>query len=112
MKNYYFINRFGTATKCYDHVDSVNSAEAEDIIYPSVAPHTVAAMLPIDELEALERDAARYRWLRDKADYVNWSAPGRGGSAWSNHEHSSEQHPCATDIDLAIDAAMEQEKQL
>lgn len=63
--------------------------------------------LALKALRELRRDAARYRWLRDKSeDYpsgpwpVTWDNPDRGGR--------DDTHPCVYDeLDAAIDAVIE-----
>lgn len=63
-------------------------------------PATVIALL--DRLEAAEKDAARYRWLRDGNDHKNSPA-----TQIAMHSYGLEWDAA---IDAAIDAAMKEQK--
>lgn len=65
--------------------------------YPVTDPATVIALL--DRLEAAEKDAARYRWLRD--------------SDWKQSTHPDVWTQVTNDygeLDVAVDVAMGEQK--
>lgn len=63
------------------------------------AANSTAVLALIAEIEALRKDAARYRWLRDKSESVHsfyLSVP-----IWFSNIHFQRK-----DVDIAIDAAI------
>lgn len=71
---------------------------------PAAAPIQEAPAIP----EGLRKDAERYRWLRDKADFYREDAPQVVITNWYGEPVSvgREAYPQGEDLDAAIDAAM------
>lgn len=58
------------------------------------------------ERDALKGDAERYRWLRDKANYIRFDAPQVCITDWKGQIASTlaSAYPSGEDLDNAIDA--------
>ena len=57
---YYIVNQHGMATLCADLQDATSSAAEADEMWPTVAPHTVAVMLPLSAYYMLLDQAANH----------------------------------------------------
>ena len=113
---YYIINKHGMATLCADLQDATSSAAEADEMWPAVAPHRVAVMVPLaeyqalptasDSVEQLEKAAAESReivraLMRElprnlRGDRGN--APGHSHlipGVWDNDNGSLSGQPCA-----------------
>lgn len=62
---YYIINQHGVATLCADLQDATSSAAEADEVWPTVAPHRVAVMLPLGEY-----------WHKDSQTWLDVGKPG------------------------------------
>ena len=113
---YYIVNQHGVATLCADLQDATSSAAEADEMWPTVAPHTVAVMVPLaeyrallnaaDRVEQLEQATAEWREIVQavirelprnlRGDRGN--APGHGHripGVWDNDNGSLSGQPCA-----------------
>jgi len=62
----------------------------------------------VAEIERVERDAARYRWLRDGDAYEGWLPDYWNGRGKGRHEFTLNSD--IQDLDAAIDAAIAAEE--
>lgn len=113
---WYCVNKIGMATLCADLQDATSSAAEADEMWPTVAPHTVAVMLPLAEHRASQTAAARIEQLEKST--AEWreivqavirelprnlrgdrgNAPGHGHripGVWDNDNGSLSGQPCA-----------------
>lgn len=89
--------------------DGYNSEYAHTLVEAVEAPRK-AKLLSAAEIEALRRDAERYRHIRELAWYVDAAARvydiGNQSSPWLTERYSVD----ADEIESAIDAAMAQQE--
>ena len=97
------------------HTTEENMARARAFQVFSFAAANPSAILELlDRLDKAEKDAERYRWLRDKADYLR---PPEGSPQVLITDEFGEPislgrdaYPQGNELDAAIDAAMEASK--
>ena len=65
-RNWYCIGKDGIATLCADKDDAEQSAKLASLDWPNNAPYRAVQLVETDELDALQADADRYRWLARK----------------------------------------------
>lgn len=100
--NEVIVDREGDEDDCYEVCRSPAGLDKEascDMMYIATASPTTILQL-LDYVESLERDAARYRWLRDQ-HWVESEATFR--LCLSDVEYLNQYHDA---LDYAIDAAM------
>jgi len=101
-RRWYCLGKDGVATLCADKDDAEQSAKLASLDWPRNAPYRAVQLVEADELDALQADADRYRWLRNfHAAGISDNLPhiAAGGDyigAWTLHSEEA---------DKAIDAA-------
>jgi len=83
--------------------------ECYDEIWPSIRDRDEEIADLKAKLAAAEKDAERYRWLRDDA----YHSDPENGCAWAVFgSHHGDAVPChGTELDEAVDAAIAKEKE-
>lgn len=107
--NWYVLNKDCMATLCASEQDARDEAEEYDRIYPARAPHTATQLVTALEVDAMRKDAERYRWLRNHA--IDFPYDADFSSPWcvygtnaANDSRPIEGH----ELDVAIDTAKTQ----
>jgi hypothetical protein len=96
------VRRAAYADSCTDRLETFNALDSESNAAANfIRTHHATIRDMAARLEAAERDAARYLWLRD----ADFTTDGILEIMWDTRDH---EHLTGAALDAAIDAAMQE----